>query len=150
MERWYFISICVLISLTDRTTLLHSAWTQIFKTDKCEIIDTIWTVSKWIHTFNDQCLDVTENIIAEVKLKYLPQSSAFQFLLFIWSRWWDWFAAHPEDAVCLCYPNQWSPIHSLFHKTPQSQHHSALHRGHCMCMQPPTGGCFSLDQLRHL
>lgn len=49
-------------------------------------------------------------------------------------------------CVCVCYPNQWSPIHSLFHKTPQSQHHSALHRGHCMCMQPPGGERISLDQ----
>lgn len=38
------------------------------------------------------------------------------------------------------HPNQWSPIHSLFQVTPQSQHHSALHRGHCMCIQPPAGG----------
>ncbi len=47
----------------------------------------------------------------------------------------------PEGCVCVCvHPNQWSPMHSLFHVTPQSQHHSALHRGHCMCMQPPAEG----------
>lgn len=37
------------------------------------------------------------------------------------------------------HPNQWLPIHSLFHSTRQSQHHSNLHcgRGHTMCIQPP-------------
>lgn len=38
------------------------------------------------------------------------------------------------------YPNQWSPIQSLFQVTPQIQHHSALHMGQSMCMQPPAGG----------
>lgn len=28
-------------------------------------------------------------------------------------------------------------MQSLFQGTPQSQHHSARHRGHCMCIQPP-------------
>lgn len=40
---------------------------------------------------------------------------------------------------CTAHPNQWLPIHSLFHCTRHSQHHSNLHctRGHTMCMQPP-------------
>lgn len=50
----------------------------------------------------------------------------------IWVFMFDWI------MCCLhVQPNQWLDIQSVFQITQHSQHHSALHTTHCMCMQPP-------------
>lgn len=66
-----------------------------------------------------------------------------------------WIQILPDNtSVCKTsedvQANQWFAIQSLFQLTPHSQHHSALHRGHCMCMQPPAGGDNTLRTNLHL